>query len=66
MAAMSVPADGYFLNPTLLDNVDPGMASTDDEIFGPVLGVMRVSRLPRGPRHDQRQPVRQRHGDLHP
>ena len=23
-------------------------------------------RLPGGPRHDQRQPVRQRHGDLHP
>ena len=38
-----VPADGYFLNPTLIDNVRPGMACYDDEIFGPVLSVMRVS-----------------------
>jgi malonate-semialdehyde dehydrogenase (acetylating)/methylmalonate-semialdehyde dehydrogenase len=37
-----VPAEGYFLNPTLLDNVQPGMACYDDEIFGPVLSVVRV------------------------
>lgn len=34
--------DGFFLAPSLLDNVKPGMACYDDEIFGPVLGVVRV------------------------
>ena len=33
---------GYFLNPSLIDNVKPGMKCYDDEIFGPVLTVMRV------------------------
>jgi len=36
------PADGFFLKPSLLDNVRPGMKSYEDEIFGPVLGVARV------------------------
>ena len=57
---------GFFLNPTLIDNVQPGMACYDDEIFGPVLSVVRVARLRRGRATDQRQPVRQRHADLHP
>ena len=35
--------DGYFVNPTLLDNVRPGMKCYDDEIFGPVLSVTRVN-----------------------
>jgi len=43
-----VPADGYFLNPTLLDGVRPGMACYDDEIFGPVLSVMRVGGYQEG------------------
>jgi malonate-semialdehyde dehydrogenase (acetylating)/methylmalonate-semialdehyde dehydrogenase len=34
--------DGYFVNPTLLDHVTPGMKCYDDEIFGPVLSVTRV------------------------
>jgi malonate-semialdehyde dehydrogenase (acetylating)/methylmalonate-semialdehyde dehydrogenase len=34
--------DGFFLSPSLIDNVEPGMACYDDEIFGPVLGVVRV------------------------
>jgi len=34
--------DGFFLGPSLLDNVTPEMASYRDEIFGPVLGVTRV------------------------
>jgi malonate-semialdehyde dehydrogenase (acetylating)/methylmalonate-semialdehyde dehydrogenase len=33
---------GFFIEPTLLDNVAPGMACYDEEIFGPVLGVTRV------------------------
>jgi malonate-semialdehyde dehydrogenase (acetylating)/methylmalonate-semialdehyde dehydrogenase len=34
--------DGFFIEPTLLDYIAPGMASYDEEIFGPVLGVTRV------------------------
>ncbi len=33
---------GFFVDPTLIDHVRPGMACYDDEIFGPVLSVMRV------------------------
>ncbi len=38
----SAPADGFFLPPALLDRVEPGMACYDQEIFGPVLSVVRV------------------------
>ena len=34
--------EGYFLAPTLFDRVEPGMSVYDDEIFGPVLSVVRV------------------------
>jgi len=37
-----VPAEGFFLNPSLLDGVTPQMKAYEDEIFGPVLGVTRV------------------------
>jgi malonate-semialdehyde dehydrogenase (acetylating)/methylmalonate-semialdehyde dehydrogenase len=37
------PEDGFFLAPTLIDDLRPGMKAYDDEIFGPVLGVTRVS-----------------------
>jgi malonate-semialdehyde dehydrogenase (acetylating)/methylmalonate-semialdehyde dehydrogenase len=33
---------GFWLGPTLFDHVRPGMAVYDDEIFGPVLSVVRV------------------------
>ncbi|MGN7782748.1 CoA-acylating methylmalonate-semialdehyde dehydrogenase, partial [Mycolicibacterium sp. 22603] len=35
-------ADGFWLGPTLLDNVTPNMSVYTDEIFGPVLSVLRV------------------------
>ena len=38
-------ADGFWLGPTLFDRVQPGMALYDDEIFGPVLSVLRVGSL---------------------
>ncbi len=38
----NVPADGFFLNPSLIDHVKPGMKCYEDEIFGPVLTVTRV------------------------
>src|SRR3954463_3703872 len=34
---------GFFLAPTLIDDLKPGMKAYEDEIFGPVLGVTRVS-----------------------
>jgi malonate-semialdehyde dehydrogenase (acetylating)/methylmalonate-semialdehyde dehydrogenase len=34
--------DGFFLGASLVDNVRPGMRVYDDEIFGPVLSVVRV------------------------
>jgi malonate-semialdehyde dehydrogenase (acetylating) / methylmalonate-semialdehyde dehydrogenase len=37
--------DGFFLGCSLLDDVKPGMRVYDDEIFGPVLGVVRVPTL---------------------
>jgi len=36
-------ADGFWLGPTLLDRVTPGMSVYTDEIFGPVLSVLRVA-----------------------
>jgi len=33
---------GFFLGPSLIDQVKPGMACYDDEIFGPVLSVVRA------------------------
>lgn len=38
----STKQDGFFLGPSLLDNVKPGMRCYDREIFGPVLSVVRV------------------------
>ncbi|WP_299036392.1 CoA-acylating methylmalonate-semialdehyde dehydrogenase [uncultured Pseudokineococcus sp.] len=35
-------ADGFWLGPTLLDHVSTGMSVYTDEIFGPVLSVLRV------------------------
>jgi malonate-semialdehyde dehydrogenase (acetylating)/methylmalonate-semialdehyde dehydrogenase len=37
-----VPADGFFLGMTLLDNVDTAASVYTDEIFGPVLSVVRT------------------------
>ena len=33
--------NGYFVGPTLIDNVTPGMSVWKDEIFGPVLSIVR-------------------------
>jgi len=39
---------GFFLNPSLIDKVKPGMKCYDEEIFGPVLTVMRVKSYQEG------------------
>jgi malonate-semialdehyde dehydrogenase (acetylating)/methylmalonate-semialdehyde dehydrogenase len=41
---------GFFLGPSLIDNVRPGMACYDKEIFGPVLSVVRVDSYAEGVR----------------
>lgn len=41
----SVPPAGYFIGPTIFDRVDPEMAIACDEIFGPVMSILRVSGL---------------------
>lgn len=38
-------AEGFFLGPCLFDYVKPGMSIYEDEIFGPVLCVVRVDSL---------------------
>jgi malonate-semialdehyde dehydrogenase (acetylating)/methylmalonate-semialdehyde dehydrogenase len=43
-----VPRDGFFLGATLLDGVTPTMSCYRDEIFGPVLGVVRVDSYDEG------------------
>ncbi|CAB4543276.1 unannotated protein [freshwater metagenome] len=40
---LKVEGDGFFLGPTLLDNVTPKMSVYTDEIFGPVLSIIRVN-----------------------
>ncbi|MFD1214217.1 aldehyde dehydrogenase family protein, partial [Arthrobacter sp. GCM10027362] len=40
--------DGFFLNPTLFDHVTPEMSIYTDEIFGPVLSVVRVAGYDEG------------------
>ncbi|MEZ8143042.1 CoA-acylating methylmalonate-semialdehyde dehydrogenase [Enterovibrio sp. FF113] len=38
-------ASGYFVGPTLIDNVLPTMTSYQEEIFGPVLQIVRVDTM---------------------
>ena len=36
---------GYYVGPTVIDNVKPEMAVAKEEVFGPVLAIMRVQSL---------------------
>ncbi len=47
-AEYDADGEGFFLAPTLFDHVKPGMSVYDDEIFGPVLSVVRVSSYDEG------------------
>ncbi|MGO8727820.1 MAG: CoA-acylating methylmalonate-semialdehyde dehydrogenase [Streptosporangiaceae bacterium] len=40
--AIDGPADGFWLGPSVLDHVTPAMSCYADEIFGPVLSVVRA------------------------
>ncbi|CAM4460651.1 CoA-acylating methylmalonate-semialdehyde dehydrogenase [Deinococcus marmoris] len=45
---MQFDGDGFFLGVSLLDDVKPGMDAYDDEIFGPVLCVVRADSYAEG------------------
>jgi malonate-semialdehyde dehydrogenase (acetylating)/methylmalonate-semialdehyde dehydrogenase len=44
----NAPTGGFFLNPSIIDGVKPGMRCYDEEIFGPVLNVVRVKSYDEG------------------
>jgi malonate-semialdehyde dehydrogenase (acetylating)/methylmalonate-semialdehyde dehydrogenase len=44
----AMKSSGFFLGPSLIDNAKPGMRCYDNEIFGPVLSVVRVSTYAEG------------------
>jgi malonate-semialdehyde dehydrogenase (acetylating)/methylmalonate-semialdehyde dehydrogenase len=44
----AMKTDGFFLGPSLIDNARPGMKCYDQEIFGPVLSVVRVPTYAEG------------------
>ncbi len=39
------PSDGFFLGPTIFDRVTPDMALWRDELFGPILSVVRAADI---------------------
>ncbi len=45
LAPLTESSEGFFVGPTIFDNVAPQMRIARDEIFGPVLSVMRVDDL---------------------
>ena len=45
---VSGAADGFWLGPTLFDDVTPAMSIYADEIFGPVLSVIRINTYEEG------------------
>ncbi len=58
--------NGFFLGACLFDHVTPDMRIYNEEIFGPVLCVVRAESAGRGHAAHQRARVRQRHLHLHP
>ena len=42
---LEVDGGGFWVGPTVIDQVQPGMSVYDDEIFGPVLSVVRSGSL---------------------
>jgi malonate-semialdehyde dehydrogenase (acetylating)/methylmalonate-semialdehyde dehydrogenase len=47
-ASYDADGDGFFLGPTLFDRVTPQMSVYTDEVFGPVLSVVRASSYDEG------------------
>lgn len=40
-----VPLEGYFVGPTVFENVDPNSKLAQEEIFGPVLALLKVKSI---------------------
>ncbi|MEE9411274.1 MAG: aldehyde dehydrogenase family protein, partial [Candidatus Heimdallarchaeota archaeon] len=38
-------SEGFFIGPTIFDNVKPEMSIANEEIFGPVIPIMQVKNL---------------------
>ena len=57
--------DGFFIGPTLFDHVTPDMSIYTDEIFGPVLSVVRVDSYDEGVKLINDNPYGNGVGDLH-
>jgi len=45
LARHDVPGEGFFAGPTIVTGVDPGARIATDEIFGPVLVVLRAETI---------------------
>ena len=58
--------NGYYLGGCLFDQVKPEMRIYKEEIFGPVLSVVRAPDYRQRGRPGERPRVRQRHRHLHP
>ena len=58
--------NGFYIGGSLFDHVTKDMRIYKEEIFGPVLSVVRASELWRGARPVQRPRIWQRRRDLHP
>ncbi|MGI8905044.1 MAG: CoA-acylating methylmalonate-semialdehyde dehydrogenase [Candidatus Sumerlaeaceae bacterium] len=43
--AKDVPAEGYYIGPTIIDHAAPDHEATCDEIFGPTLTIVRCKNL---------------------
>ena len=57
---------GYFIGPTLFDHVTPDMSIYTDEIFGPVLCIVRAENYEEALALPTRARIRQRRSDFHP
>jgi succinate-semialdehyde dehydrogenase/glutarate-semialdehyde dehydrogenase len=42
LGGKNIPGNGYYFEPTILEDVQPGMPAFDDEIFGPVASIIRA------------------------
>ena len=56
--ATTCPTAGWFVGPTIVAVDDPGAPVATEEIFGPVLAVLRAPRLRPRPRAGQRHRLR--------
>ena len=51
---MAAPAGGFFIGPTIFRDVDPKSRLAQEEIFGPVLAVLKANDFDHALAHRQR------------